>query len=292
MAPAKSALLSDRGVLRITGEDAERLLQGIVTNDMGALARQPAIHAALLTPQGKILFDFFVVKTGNGFLLETPREKAAEFVKRLQLYRLRAKVEIADASSAYGVLAAWGSPPEAAAGILSFPDPRFADLGWRMLVETTSTSDSAATAEPDAYHAHRIALGVPEGGKDYPFGDAFPHEADLDLLHGVSFDKGCFVGQEVVSRMQHRANVRKRVVPIEGEARLASGAEVTVGTAVIGTVGSVADRQALAMVRLDRWAEAKAKGEPVRAGGVPITLRQPAWASFDLLAAKAGAEAS
>jgi hypothetical protein len=161
-----------------------------------------------------------------------------------------------------------------------------------MLVETTSTSDSAATAEPDAYHAHRIALGVPEGGKDYPFGDAFPHEADLDLLHGVSFDKGCFVGQEVVSRMQHRANVRKRVVPIEGEARLASGAEVTVGTAVIGTVGSVADRQALAMVRLDRWAEAKAKGEPVRAGGVPITLRQPAWASFDLLAAKAGAEAS
>jgi folate-binding protein YgfZ len=292
MAPAKSALLSDRGVLRITGEDAERLLQGIVTNDMGALARQPAIHAALLTPQGKILFDFFVVKTGNGFLLETAREKATEFVKRLQLYRLRAKVEIADASSAYGVLAAWGSPPEAAAGILSFPDPRFADLGWRMLVEATSTSDSAATAEPDAYHAHRIALGVPEGGKDYPFGDAFPHEADLDLLHGVSFDKGCFVGQEVVSRMQHRANVRKRVVPIEGEARLASGAEVTVGTAVIGTVGSVADRQALAMVRLDRWAEAKAKGEPVRAGGVPITLRQPAWASFDLLAAKAGAEAS
>jgi len=161
-----------------------------------------------------------------------------------------------------------------------------------MLAEAAFAGDGiGATAEPDAYHAHRIALGVPEGGKDYAFGDAFPHEADLDLLHGVSFDKGCFVGQEVVSRMQHRANIRKRVAPIEGEAPLTSGAEVTAGTAVIGTVGSVADRLALAMVRLDRWGEAKAKGEPVRAGSVPLTLRQPAWAPFDLLAAKAGAEA-
>jgi folate-binding protein YgfZ len=290
MASARIALLPDRGVLRVAGEDAEKLLQGIITSDMGALARQPAIHAALLTPQGKILFDFFVVKAGDGFLLETAREKTAELAKRLTMYRLRAKAEIADASSTYSVLAAWGTALEPAADIQSFPDPRLAELGLRMLAETTP--DVAATVGPDSYHAHRIALGVPEGGRDYPFGDAFPHEADLDLLHGVSFDKGCFVGQEVVSRMQHRANVRKRVVAIEGEAPLASGAEVTAGTAVIGTIGSVAERQALAMVRLDRWAEAKAKGEPVRVGGVAITLRQPAWAPFDLLTAKAGAEAS
>ena len=142
-------------------------------------------------------------------------------------------------------------------------------------------------ATPDDYHAHRIALGVPEGGKDYAFGDAFPHEADLDQLGGVSFDKGCFVGQEVVSRMQHRAAVRKRVVPVEGEAALIAGVEVNAGAATIGVIGSVAGRRALAMLRLDRAAEAKAKGEPITAGGVPITLVKPAWATFALDAAEA-----
>jgi folate-binding protein YgfZ len=294
MAPANIALLPDRGVVRVAGEDAERLLQGIITNDMGLLARQPAIHAALLTPQGKVLFDFFVVRAADGFLLEVAREKTTDLVKRLALYRLRAKVDIAEASEAWRVLALWGSSPrglEEMAGAVSFPDPRLPDLGWRTLAAIASAAVSP-NAAPEAYHAHRIALGVPEGGKDYAFGEAFPHEADLDLLDGVSFDKGCFIGQEVVSRMQHRGQPRKRVVPIEGDAPLASGAEVTAGAATIGTVGSVAGRQALAMVRLDRWAEAQAKGEPVRAGSVAITLRQPPWAKADFLSAKASAEAS
>jgi hypothetical protein len=294
MAPAQIALLPDRGVVRVAGEDAEKLLQGIITNDMGLLATQPAIHAALLTPQGKILFDFFVARSDAGFLLEIAKEKVAELIKRLQMYRLRAKVEIADVSSTYSVLALWGAPqgPREIAGAVSFPDPRLAELGWRILAGTAPASDIAATdAAPEAYHAHRIALGVPEGGKDYAFGDAFPHEADLDLLNGVSFDKGCFVGQEVVSRMHHRGGARKRVVPVDGEAPMISGADVTAGAAVIGTVGSVSERRALAMVRLDRAAEAKAKGEPLRAGGVPITLRQPAWATFDPTAG-ATAEAS
>jgi len=294
MAPAQIALLPDRGVVRVAGEDAEKLLQGIITNDMGLLATQPAIHAALLTPQGKILFDFFVIKAPGGFLLEIAKEKVAELIKRLQMYRLRAKVEIADTSTAHRVFAVWETPqgPTEIAGSVSFPDPRLPELGWRILADTASASAIAATdAAPEAYHAHRIALGVPEGGKDYAFGDAFPHEADFDLLNGVSFDKGCFVGQEVVSRMQHRGGARKRIVPVDGDAPLASGAEVTAGSAVIGTIGSVAGRQALAMVRLDRWAEAKAKGEPLRAGGVPIILRQPAWATFDPTAG-ATAEAS
>jgi len=290
MTPARVALLSDRGVLRVAGEDAEKLLQGVITNDMGLLASQPAIHAALLTPQGKILFEFFVVKArDDGFLLEAAKAKTAELAKRLQMYKLRAKAEIADVSADYRVLALWGDAPYSAGkatGAVSFPDPRLPGLGLRILAEAGFTADVAsATNADDAsaedYHAHRISLGVPEGGKDFAFGDAFPHEADMDQLDGVSFDKGCFVGQEVVSRMQHRGGARKRIVPIDGEAPLASGAEVTAGTAVIGSVGSVADRRALAMVRLDRAAEAKTKGEPLRAGGVPITLRQPAWGTFD-----------
>jgi tRNA-modifying protein YgfZ len=296
MAPANIALLADRGVVRVGGDDAERLLQGIITNDMGLLARQSALHAALLAPQGKILFDFFVVKAPGGFLLETAKEKAAELAKRLTMYRLRAKVEIADVSAAHRVLAAWGTASQgadASAGTIAFADPRLAALGWRIIADAAHSPGVGGATEvgAEAYHAHRIALGVPEGGKDYAFGDAFPHEADLDLLSGVSFDKGCFVGQEVVSRMQHRGHARKRVVPIEGEAVLSSGADVTAGAAAIGKVGSVAGRQALATVRLDRWVEAKTKGEPVAAGGVAISLRQPSWAAFDL-AAGAPAEAT
>jgi tRNA-modifying protein YgfZ len=291
MAPAKMATLPDRGIVRVGGEDAENLLQGIVTNDMGLLTKQPAIHAALLTPQGKILFDFFVVKAPGGFLLETAAQKVAELIKRLQMYRLRAKVEIADASATYRILAIWGAASQRPAAI-AFPDPRLAELGWRIGMEAPSAPVIAAIDAGSAdYHAHRIALGVPEGGKDFAFGDAFPHEADLDLLNGVSFDKGCFVGQEVVSRMQHRGHARKRVVPIEGEEALSSGADVTAGAAVIGKVGSVAGRQALAMVRLDRWAEAKAKGEPIAAGGVPVSSRRTSWTGVDLTAG-AAAEAT
>src|SRR6185503_12550677 len=128
---------------------------------------------------------------------------------------------------------------------------------------------------------------VPEGGKDYVLGDTFPHEADLDQLNGVSFGKGCFVGQEVVSRMQNRASVRKRVVPIEGEAPLTSGAEIKVGEAAIGTIGSVAGKLALALIRLDRAAEAKAKGQVLTAHGVPVALRKPGWATFDFASAAA-----
>jgi hypothetical protein len=281
------APLIDRGVVRVTGADAEKLLQGVITNDMDLLASQPAIHAALLTPQGKILFEFFVVKAADGFLLETGRDKAPELVRRLNLYRLRAKAAIDDASGVYRVFASWGDAPrslgESVDGV-SFTDPRLAALGLRILVgaEQGAGYPDGEKATADAYHAHRITLGVPEGGKDYALGDAFPHEADLDLLHGVSFSKGCYVGQEVVSRMQNRATVRKRVVPIEGDAPLTSGAEVRAGEAVIGTVGSVTGRKALALVRLDRAAEAKARGQALAANGVAVTLRKPDWAKFTL----------
>ena len=294
MTSAKIALLADRGVVRVTGEDAEKLLQGIVSNDMDLLASQAAIHAALLTPQGKILFDFFVVKIGGGFLLETARDKAGDLAKRLNLYKLRAKVEIRDASDDYRVSALWGPSPHnfgETAGTVSFPDPRLPTLGSRILAETgAAAATNGVEASPEDYHAHRIALGVPEGGQDYAFGDTFPHEADLDQLNGVSFSKGCFVGQEVVSRMQNRANVRKRVVPIEGETALTPGVEVQAGTAAIGTIGSVAGKLALALLRLDRAAEAKAKGQVLTAHGVPLALRKPDWATFDL-ASSAAAEA-
>ena len=291
MTSAKIALLADRGVVRVAGEDAEKLLQGIVSNDMDLLAAQPAIHTALLTPQGKILFDFFVVKVGDCFLLEVAREKAADLAKRLNLYKLRAKVDIRDASDDYRVLVSWGPSQHSSyetTGSISFPDPRLPELGSRVLAPARLAAvPNGIDASPEDYHAHRIALGVPEGGKDYVLGDAFPHEADLDQLGGVSFSKGCFVGQEVVSRMQNRSGVRKRVVPIEGDTPLTPGAEIKADAAAIGTIGSVAGKLALALLRLDRAAEAKAKGQVLTANGVPVALRKPDWATFDLAPAAA-----
>jgi folate-binding protein YgfZ len=286
MPESKIALLTDRGVVRVSGPDAHKLLQGIITNDMDRLQRQPAIHAALLTPQGKILFDFLVTKADDGFLLETARNKTADLVQRLTMYKLRASVRIEDASSNYTVAVFWDGaqvPSEGAA----FIDPRLPALGSRALVSMGADwvlgGRSAVAASAEAYHSHRIALGVPEGGKDYAFGETFPHEALLDELNGVAFDKGCYVGQEVVSRMHHRGMARRRIVPVSAGSDLpASGTEVLAGAATIGKLGSVAGVRGLAMIRLDRAAEALGKGVPLTTGGVAVSLIKPDWASFDV----------
>lgn len=286
MTLAHIAVLADRGVVSVTGPDAEKLLQGVITNDMGLLATQPAIHAALLSPQGKILFDFFVVKAADGFLLDVARDQAAALAKRLAMYRLRAKADIADQSATQSVAAVWTEDPSlaltAAAGIV-FRDPRLAMLGLRAI----GGGGSATTAEAAEFHAHRIALAVPEGGRDYAFGDTFPHEALMDQLHGVSFTKGCYVGQEIVSRMQHRGTARKRVVPVHADQPLpATGTEVRAldpehGSQLIGTLGSTDGTRGLALLRLDRAAELEAKGARLTAADVVLTIGPlPAWATF------------
>ena len=283
---AKIALLADRGVVSVTGPDAAKLLQGVITNDMDLLTTQPALFAGLLTPQGKILVDFIVTNAGDGFYLDVPRDRSGDFVKRLSLYRLRANAEIADVSEHTAVCATL--PGVSVATPIAFADPRNSDLGTRMIVplgEIDQPLDELAAAK--SYHAHRIALGVPEGGKDYAFGDTFPHEALFDQLHGVSFDKGCYVGQEIVSRMEHRGTARKRVVPVVArEALPATGTEITAGDQLIGTLGSIDGTRGLALLRLDRAAEMKEKGFALIAGTVPVDIERQAWATFPLVPAR------
>ncbi|HUJ37560.1 MAG TPA: folate-binding protein [Hyphomicrobium sp.] len=299
MADTRIALLPDRGVVSVMGEDAEKLLQGVITNDMGLLTTQPALHAGLLTPQGKILFDFFVVRAADGFLLETARDKAAALADRLKLYKLRAKADIRDVSSDYSVAAIWGGtyePHGRGKAPLLFADPRLAAMGARELVTIGSdwalANEEADSATQDEYHAHRIGLGVPEGGKDYAFGDTFPHEALFDQLAGVSFTKGCYVGQEVVARMQNRGTVRKRVVPVNGAGALpAPATAIVAGGVEIGTLGSVAGERGLALIRLDRAAEIADRGEMLRAGDVPVRIAPPSWATFSLASTTAGTPA-
>jgi folate-binding protein YgfZ len=277
-----ASLLPSRAVLKIGGADAHKFLQGLVTNDIGKVHGGHAVHAGLLSPQGKVLFDFFLVAEGDGFLVDVAREQKDELLKRLGFYRLRAAVEIA-ADPSRQIAACWGGKPAELPGAILYADPRLPALGYRAFLaagESPAALGCELASEQD-YHAFRISLGVPEGGKDYVFGDAFPHEALFDQLHGVDFAKGCFVGQEVVSRMEHRGTARKRVVPVEGVGPLpASGTSIEAGGAAIGTLGSVAGTSGLALVRLDRAEDALARGETLAAGGVGIVLRRPAFASF------------
>lgn len=295
MSELKGAVLADRGVVRVTGEEAGTFLQGLVTADVAALQEDEARLAALLTPQGKILFDFLMLRAADGFWLDCRTEAAADLARRLGFYRLRTKVEVADASGEMALIAWWGGSPDKALP-LAFTDPRLPALGSRAFVAASDAdaalaSAGAATADLAAYHAHRVALGVPEAGLDFTYGETFPHEADMDLLGGVSFDKGCYVGQEVVSRMQHRGSARTRIVPVRFTQGVAgTGAEIIAGGKVIGKLGSVAGEEALAMMRLDRAGEALAAGGAIMAGSARLVPRATGWADFDLAGAPRGGD--
>lgn len=269
-----STLLVSRSVLRLTGRDARAWLQGLVTNDVESLHTGEGRFAALLSPQGKILFDFFVVADGDGLLLDCRQEQVVALEKRLTMYRLRADVAIAPAGSSLAVAAAWGDGPPPVSRAIIYLDPRDARMGWRLIAEPQELDLMGVEAGgEEAYAAHRVACGVPEGGADFLYGDAFPHEANMDLLNGVDFKKGCYVGQEVVSRVRHRGTARKRILRLAfAPAReLASGAAVMAGEVAIGEVRTVGAGVALAAVRTDRLAETAASGATLSAGGVEVT---------------------
>jgi len=281
----RKALLSDRACLLVGGERRAEFLQGLITNDVESLPEGEARFAALLTPQGKILFDFFVLNTGGAFIIDCAASLAAELQKRLTFYRLRAKVDIADITAQCRVAAVWGQNAEASVrecGAMAFKDPRLPDLGWRVLLRDPVAIAKVSGDDFLAYEGMRIGLAVPEGGKDYKLGDTFPHEACLDLLHGVDFKKGCYVGQEVVSRMQHRGTARTRVVSVLGDTPLEPGVSLTVDGFPIGRLGSASGTSGIALARLDRAAEAIETGQQILAGAVAVRLSVPKWASYSL----------
>jgi tRNA-modifying protein YgfZ len=284
----QAALLPDRGVLKLAGDDARRFLNGLATNDIGKVAPGMARFAALLTPQGKIIADFIVAEApaedGGGFFLDFPRALATTLVDKLNFYKLRAKVEVGNLSEALGVMAVWGGQIADSEYGLCYADPRLSALGARVILPPQLAAEVAADlgatlVEPDAYEAHRIALGVPRGGEDFAYGNTFPHEADMDQLAGVDFDKGCYVGQEVVSRVEHRASARSRLVPIAyDEFAPASGQPVMAGAKEIGTLMSTAKGRGLAMVRLDRLADAG--NASITCGNIALRVVKPDWAKF------------
>jgi hypothetical protein len=266
--------LGNRDLVRFGGVDALRLLQDVVTCDLENLEKGIARQGALLTPQGKIMFDFLVSRAeDNGFLFDIDTAQRDGFIKRMMLYRLRAKVDIEPVDDP-SVDALWGDGDAAEC----LRDERFAE---RSDVFRCYGRPGANTATEQDYDQLRIDAGVPEGGRDFPLGDAFPHDAMMDLLRGVSFSKGCFVGQEVVSRMQHRGTARRRIARVAAEAALPEpGTAVVSGDRPLGTLGTVVGKSGLAMVRIDRVAKALEDGTDIKAGNVPVELSLPVWSGL------------
>lgn len=273
------ARLQDRCVLDLTGEAAEPFLQNLVTADLDLLLPGEARPSALLTPQGKILFDFLVSRIEGGLRLDVATAAREALVKRLTLYRLRAKVAF-DASD-MAVFAVWDAADSTAP-----VDRRFASgTVLRGYGEPPAGLDEVSA---DHFEALRLRAGVAEAESDFASADMFPHDVLLDQNGGVSFKKGCFIGQEVVSRMQHRGTARRRIMLVQAEGHLTPGAVILAGGKSIGTVlSSVAGEggdggEGIGLLRIDKLAAALAGDLKLSADGVPVDVAIPAWAGYDL----------
>lgn len=287
--------LPERGVIRLSGPEAKEFLQGLITNDVAKASPTQTLYAALLTPQGKYLFDFILAALDdNTLLLDTDRNRIDDLVKRLTLYKLRAKVELADVSDDYVVGALFGgttpvqnlSEPGACAtleGGIIYADPRLTALGHRLLVarEKADAAEHKLEAEasaPDAYATFRIHLGVPESGHDLLPEKSFLLESNFDELHGVDHKKGCYIGQEVTSRTKRKAQLRKRLLPLTIDAPdTAPGTPILAGDVEVGTVTSTAQSAGIGLIRLDRAQQAQDAGTPLTANGAAVSVTPPPW---------------
>jgi folate-binding protein YgfZ len=270
-----SAFLDDRAIIALTGADARELLQGLVTNDLKGLVPGKALYAALLSPQGKILFDFLITEGEGALLIDVARESRDALLKKLKMYRLRAKVEI-EARDQLGVFVNLQGHPDNrptsyALRAITFPDPRLPELGLRSIGARAEMP--ANLPGPQAWHQHRLALGVPEGG-DFGSEKVFALDAGLEELHGVSFTKGCYIGQELTSRMKHRATTRKRILTVTADATLPQGGTLSRGGVEIGDVLAVHGSTAFVLVRMDRLEEASGD---VTLGEIKVALHRPSW---------------
>jgi tRNA-modifying protein YgfZ len=269
------AHLPARGVVAVSGEDRFGFLQVLVSNDVARAAPGRAVWAALLTPQGKWLADFFILSDGERLLLDCERAQVPFLVQRLTRYRLRSRVTLADVSETLRVHAAWAGVPDVPAGAIAAPDPRLPDAGWRILTEQALP----VTADAARWDAHRLALGLPDGSRDLEAEKTVLLEAGFDELSGVSWDKGCYMGQELTARTKYRGLVKRRLVPvaIDGAAP-APGTPVTRGGAEVGTLRSSLGGAGLAVLRLD------ALGGPVLCGDAVLTPEIPAWMALPAVA--------
>lgn len=300
---AAYAVLEDRGVVAVGGEDRAAFLQGLVSNDVLRVGEARAAYALLLTPQGKFLHDFRMVESGDALLLDPETERRAELLRRLKMHKLRSRITLEDRAEdrAEGMavvalfggdaLARLGLPNEAGAALpfaggVVFTDPRLPGLGARAFLPREGLAAALegagfAPAGAGDYDRHRIALGVPDGSRDLIPEKSIPLENDLDDLNAISWDKGCYMGQELTARTKYRALIRKKLFPVAVDGPLpAPGTPVTLDGREVGELRSGSGSNALALLRLEDVARAEQDGVPLKAGDSTVTPRKPDWASF------------
>ena len=299
MADKSFVELGERGLLVIAGEDRRAFLQGLISNDVEKATPERAIHAALLTAQGKYLHDFFVAALGETLILEGEAARLADLQRRLSLYKLRAKVTLGPASGDLAVFAVFGSgalaalalPDEAGAarpyaGGVAFVDPRLAALGARVIAPRDTAAaalaaDGFAAADFAAYDRLRLAEGIPDGSRDLAIEKSILLESGFDELNGVDWKKGCYIGQELTARTKYRGLIKKRLMPVRVEGALPPpGTLVTLDGQEAGELRSGRDGMALALLRLEAVASAGEAGRILQAGEARITPLKPGWAAF------------
>ena len=286
MGDAKFAVLDTRAPLAVSGTEAQGFLQGLVSNDVTKVDTRHAVYAALLTPQGKFLHDFFIVERDGALVLGAEAARFEDLAKRLRMFKLRAKVEIAPLTS-HVVAAAWGAGAEKALAIEgAYVDPRLPEAGIRLILAAASARaqlSAAGLAEAEAveYDRHRMALGLPDGSRDMEVDKAILLECGFEELRGVDFEKGCYIGQELTARTKYRGLVKKRLMPvaIEGAAPT-PGTPITLQGRDAGELRSARDGMGLALIRLDALEQARIEGVPLMAGETPIAAWTPSWMSL------------
>ena len=293
------ALLDDRGALEIAGDDRVAFLQGLVSNDVAKAGPARAIHAALLTAQGRYLHDFFIVAEGDAFVLDAEAARLDDLRRRLSLYRLRSKVTLAAAGERREIAAAWGEGTARALGLAdeagaarpvaggtAYVDPRLGDLGARLLLPRGDAAHTLAgmgfaKASREEYDRMRLRLGVPDGSRDLAVEQALLVELGFDELNGIDWQKGCFIGQEITARMKYRGLAKKRLVPVAVEGELPPpDTPVLLGAEEAGEIRSGRDGMALALLRLEAVEKAAETGAKLSAGGAQLTPQKPGWARF------------
>jgi len=286
-------------VIALQGADRIAFLQGLISRDLEQITADRAGYGALLTPQGKFLFDFMVLRTADALLLDAERARLPDLLRRLTMYRLRAKVDLEDASGRYAVAAVLGDDvarrfeledrPGACRPLgegFVFIDPRLTRLGVRALLPPATLGPTLQALgfvpiEPEAYERVRITAGVPDGSRDLLTERSTLLESGFEELNGVDFAKGCFVGQELTARMKYRGLVRKRLLPVVLKGpRPEPGTIIRLGEREAGEMRSSIDGRGLALLRLDRIAEADQASTPLSAGATEVMPVKPDWVNF------------
>lgn len=273
--------LKDRALLGVDGPEATGFLNGLLSNDVARARPGQAAYAALLSPQGKFLHDMLVVAVPRGgLLLDGDAARLPDLARRLTMYRLRAKVDIASREG-WRCYALPGAPATMPDGAIAFPDPRHAGLGWRLWLPPGAAAPAEAAADSGAYERRRLELGIPDGSRDIEIDKGLLMENHFEALHGVDFAKGCYVGQELTARTKHRGLVKKQLHIVRGEAGAplpAPGAPILFEGQEAGIMRSGADGLGLALLRLDAVAKAAQTGQPLESGGIPLRAERPAYA--------------